>query len=85
MASLDAAQTLGCGSVLLLVQELARTESPDLPRLWLITRGAQAAGEEPSPLSVAQSPLWGLGRVIAQEHPTFWGGLVDLEPGGIAA
>jgi NAD(P)-dependent dehydrogenase (short-subunit alcohol dehydrogenase family)/acyl carrier protein len=32
-------------------------------------------------LSVAQSPLWGLGRVIAQEHPTFWGGLVDLEPG----
>jgi len=81
VASLNAAQTLGCGSVLLLVQELARTESPDLPRLWLITQGAQAAGEKPAPLSVAQSPLWGLGRVIAQEHPTFWGGLVDLEPG----
>lgn len=80
-ASLNAAQTLGCGSVLLLVQELARTESPDLPRLWLITQGAQAAGEKPAPLSVAQSPLWGLGRVIAQEHPTFWGGLVDLAPG----
>jgi myxalamid-type polyketide synthase MxaD len=81
VASLNAAQTLGCGSVLLLAQELARTESPDLPRLWLITQGAQAAGEKPAPLSVAQSPLWGLGRVIAQEHPTFWGGLVDLEPG----
>jgi acyl transferase domain-containing protein/acyl carrier protein len=81
VASLNATQTLGCGSVLLLVQELARTESPDLPRLWLITQGAQAAGEKPAPLSVAQSPLWGLGRVIAQEHPTFWGGLVDLEPG----
>ena len=81
VASLNAAQTLGCGSVLLLVQELARMESPDLPRLWLITRGAQAAGEKNSPLSVAQSPLWGLGRVVAQEHPTFWGGLVDLEPG----
>jgi len=80
VASLNAAQTLGCGSVLLLVRELARTESPDLPRLWLITRGAQAAGEKRSPLCVAQSPLWGLGRVIAQEHPTFWGGLVDLEP-----
>ncbi|MGB2677059.1 MAG: beta-ketoacyl synthase N-terminal-like domain-containing protein [Candidatus Acidiferrum sp.] len=80
-ASLNAAQTLGCGSVLLLVQELARTESPDVPRLWLITQGAQAAGEKPTPLSVAQSPLWGLGRVIAQEHPAFWGGLVDLEPG----
>ena len=81
VASLNAAQTFGCGSVLLLVQELARTESADPPRLWLITQGAQAAGEKPAPLSVAQSPLWGLGRVIAQEHPTFWGGLVDLEPG----
>jgi NAD(P)-dependent dehydrogenase (short-subunit alcohol dehydrogenase family)/acyl carrier protein len=81
VASLNAAQTLGCGSVLLLVQELARTESPDLPRLWLITQDAHSAGEKPAPLSVAQSPLWGLGRVIAQEHPTFWGGLVDLEPG----
>jgi acyl transferase domain-containing protein/acyl carrier protein len=81
VSSLNAAQTLGCGSVLLLVQELARMESPDLPRLWLITQGAQAAGEKFALLSVAQSPLWGLGRVIAQEHPTFWGGLVDLEPG----
>jgi myxalamid-type polyketide synthase MxaD len=89
VASLNAAQTLGCGSVLLLVQELARMESRDIPRLWVITQGAQAAGEKPAPLSVAQSPLWGLGRVIAQEHPTFWGGLVDLEPGtslrGVAA
>jgi NAD(P)-dependent dehydrogenase (short-subunit alcohol dehydrogenase family) len=24
--------------------------------------------------------MWGLGRVIAQEHPAFWGGLVDLDP-----
>jgi acyl transferase domain-containing protein/acyl carrier protein len=80
-ASLNLAQTLGCGNVLLLVQELARTDLPDRPRLWLITQGAQAAGERHCSLSVAQSPLWGLGRVIAQEHPTFWGGLVDLEPG----
>ncbi len=80
VASLQTAQTLGCGSVLQLVQELARTESRNLPRLWLVTRGTQAAGAEPSPLAVAQAPLWGLGRVIAQEHPTLWGGLVDLEP-----
>jgi acyl carrier protein len=60
---------------------LARAEAPDPPRLWLTTRGAQVVGESGSPVSVAQSPLWGLGRVIAQEHPTFWGGLLDLEPG----
>ena len=85
MASLKTAQTLGCGSVLLLVQELVRVQSRDLPRLWLVTRGAQAAGEEPLPLGVAQAPLWGLGRVIAQEHPTLWGGLIDLEPDDLAA
>jgi myxalamid-type polyketide synthase MxaD len=79
-ASLEAAQLLGCGSVLHLLHELARVEGPDLPRLWLITRGAQPAGEETLPVDTAQAPLWGLGRVIAQEHPMLWGGLVDLAP-----
>jgi myxalamid-type polyketide synthase MxaE and MxaD len=81
VTSLKTAQTLGCGSVLQLVHELARIEGRDLPRLWLITRRSQPAGEEISPLDTAQAPLWGLGRVIAQEHPMFWGGLMDLEPG----
>ena len=73
VSSLETAQTLGCGSVLQLVQELARVERHHFPRLWLITRGAQPAGEETLPLDTAQAPLWGLGRVIAQEHPMFWG------------
>ena len=81
VAALSGAQSLGCGSVLLLVQQLAAAESLDLPRLWLMTRGVQAVGETRAGLSIAQSPLWGLGRVIAQEHPAFWGGLVDLDPG----
>jgi myxalamid-type polyketide synthase MxaD len=80
VASLSAAESLCCGGVLLLAQQLARTESLEVPRLWLLTRGAQAVGETHSLVSIAQSPLWGLGRVIAQEHPTFWGGLVDLDP-----
>jgi acyl transferase domain-containing protein/acyl carrier protein len=81
VASLERAQTLGCGNVLQLVQELARVERHHFPRLWLITRGAQPAGEELSPLETAQAPLWGMGRVIAQEHPLLWGGLMDLDPG----
>jgi myxalamid-type polyketide synthase MxaD len=80
VTSLEKAQTLGCGSVLRLVQELAGVERSHFPRLWLITRGAQPAGEVTSALNTAQAPLWGLGRVIAQEHPMFWGGLTDLEP-----
>ena len=80
LAALDAAQILGCGSVLLLVQELARTDAHDPPRLWVATQGAHAVGEPSHSLSVAQAPVWGLGRVVAQEHPTFWRGLVDLDP-----
>jgi tyrocidine synthetase III len=78
--SLEIAQTLGCDSVLHLVQQIASARSSELPRLWLVTRGAQAALQQVGPLSVAQAPLWGLGRVIAQEHPALWGGLIDLDP-----
>ena len=28
--------------------------------------------------SIAQAPLWGLGRTLALEHPEFWGGLIDV-------
>jgi myxalamid-type polyketide synthase MxaD len=79
--SLATSQRQGCGTVLPLIQELARAELRDPPRLWLVTRGAQAAGEDSLPLDVAQAPVWGMGRVIAQEHAALWGGLIDLEPG----
>ncbi|HEY0993168.1 MAG TPA: amino acid adenylation domain-containing protein [Kofleriaceae bacterium] len=51
------------------------------PRLWLITRGAQAVARDDRPAMVAQAPLWGLGRTLPLEHPALWGGLVDLDPG----
>lgn len=77
--SLNAAQIAGCGSVLQLVQELARVDRRQLPRVWLITQATQPAGESVMPLDLAQAPVWGLGRVVAQEHPLLWGGLIDLE------
>jgi acyl transferase domain-containing protein/acyl-CoA synthetase (AMP-forming)/AMP-acid ligase II/acyl carrier protein len=80
VASLEAAQERGCGQVLLLMQELTRLGWSELPRLWLVTRGAQPVGENPGPLALAQAPLWGLGRTLAQEQPALWGGLVDLDP-----
>jgi phthiocerol/phenolphthiocerol synthesis type-I polyketide synthase C len=85
-ASLDAAQELGSRNVLLLVQALAKTGTlsggqvmQEPPHLWLVTRGAQAVGTEP--VSVAQAPVWGLGRVIALEHPEFQCVRIDLDPG----
>jgi len=73
-------QSLGCKSVLHLLKALSKTDIKNDTRLWLVTRGAQAVGDEQESLSVMQSPLWGLGRVIANEHPGIWGGMVDLDP-----
>jgi myxalamid-type polyketide synthase MxaE and MxaD len=47
-------------------------------RLWLVTRGAQAV--DGASTEAAQAGVWGLGRVLAEESPEHWGGLVDLDP-----
>lgn len=83
ISSLKEAQAQGCGSVLHLVQALAQVES-EFPRLWLVTRGAQAVGQAQATVQVQQAPLWGLGRVIALEHPDFNCVRLDLEPSGEA-
>jgi acyl carrier protein len=85
VSSLKGAQELICGSVLHLVQALAAaglSASPGSPRLWLVTRGAQPVGAETGggTLSAAQAPLWGLGNVIALEHPKLHPVRVDLDP-----
>ncbi len=68
-----------CERALLLVQALANTDWKGVaPRLWLVTRGTQAAGSNADPVLVAQAPLWGFGRVVASEHPEFRCTLVDL-------
>lgn len=77
---MEYALTLGCGSALYLGQALAKTGwSDNAPRLWLITRGAQAVEAQSAPILTAQSSLWGLGRVIASEHPEFRCTMVDLD------
>jgi acyl transferase domain-containing protein/acyl carrier protein len=66
---------------LFLIQALADARWPTAPRCWVVTRGAQAPEVEsdgPPPVAIAQTPLWGLGRVAALEHPEIWGGLIDL-------
>jgi acyl transferase domain-containing protein len=80
-AALDAEQALSCGSMLHLVQALGRLGGVEVPRLWLVTRGAQSVGRESTPPVPAQAPLWGLGRVIAHEHPELRCTRIDLEPG----
>jgi len=73
-------QVLGCASVLHLVQALAAAKDGESPRLWLVTRGAQAVDHDKTPLDAARATVWGLGRVIALEHPKLRCVRVDLDP-----
>ncbi|HYH96128.1 beta-ketoacyl reductase, partial [Hyalangium sp.] len=74
---LSTARTLGCQSVLLLIQALMKAGLRDSPRLWLVTRGAQESGA-----SLAQAPLWGLARSVTYEAPELRCTCVDLSSEG---
>ena len=65
-------------SAMLLAQALV-SENP-VPRLWLVTRGAQQADALECKLSPAQAPVWGLGKALAIEHPELRCVCVDLDP-----
>jgi myxalamid-type polyketide synthase MxaB len=71
------AATLG---VLYLTQALAASGNGG--GLWLVTRGAQAVTNRS--LAVSQSPVLGLGKVIALEHPDLHCVCVDMDPAGEA-
>jgi acyl transferase domain-containing protein/acyl carrier protein len=72
---------LGCGSTLSLIQALAKGGLSPSPRLWLVTQGTQPIpGKNLYVTGVAQSSLWGMGKVIALEHPELKCVQVDLDP-----
>ncbi|MCK9898009.1 type I polyketide synthase, partial [Frankia sp. AgB32] len=68
--------TTGLALTVTLAQALAdlRIDTP----LWLLTRGAVAAGEDDRITRPDQAMTWGLGRTLALESPHAWGGLIDL-------
>ena len=82
-----AARADGWGGVLDVVHGLLDANTARPPQLWLVTRGAQSVGDAPQAVSVAQSSVWGLGRVIAAEHPELACTRIDLdlEPQGTEA
>ena len=78
-AEIAEAQTIVCHSPLHLVQALNAAGHATLPGLWFVTRGAQPAGEKTAALSLSQSPLHGMARVIMSEHPDLQCRSVDLD------
>ncbi|TBR56984.1 hypothetical protein B4U84_26490 [Westiellopsis prolifica IICB1] len=67
-----------CGSALYLVQALLQARLTQPPCLWLVTQGAMAITQSFVP-GLTQSPLWGMGKVIAQEHPELKCVRVDVD------
>lgn len=77
--TLEVDQVRHTGSALHLIQALVAQTDTLQPRLWLVTRGAQAINTTDIP-EISQSSLWGLGKTCAIEHPELWGGLIDIDP-----
>ncbi len=77
LANLVTEQEKSCFNVMQLVQAIAQinwTLTP--PRLWLITKAAQPINN--TVVSLSQTPIWGLGKVITLEHPELRCGRIDL-------
>ncbi len=64
-----------------IVKTLSQIGARNSPRLWIVTRGAQqlAAGEG---VTLAQTTLRGIARVLTFEHPELKATIVDLDADG---
>ena len=70
----------GYGSLLHLIQSLLANTKGTPPRLWLVTRGAQAVLPVDRIEGLQQSPVWGIGKVLMLEHPELRCSRIDLNP-----
>ena len=68
----------GSGSLLYLLHGLLGAERFPQPRIWVVTRDAQAVVPSDRCNSPWNAALWGLGRTLSVENSEIWGGLVDL-------
>jgi acyl transferase domain-containing protein len=78
----EVSEAAECAGVLLVAPPPDRLE-PLLERevpapLWVVTRHAVPVAPADPPGELDAASVWGLGRVLALEHPDRWGGLIDL-------
>ncbi len=69
-----------CGRAVDAVRALVTSAWREVPRLWIVTRGAQAVDPVPAPIAIEQASLGGLGRAIALEYPQLRCVRIDLDP-----
>ncbi|MGK7949277.1 MAG: alpha/beta fold hydrolase [Xenococcaceae cyanobacterium] len=68
--------SINCAGVLHLVQTLFK-QNINVP-IWLVTQENQAINNPLEQNIIASNSLWGLGQVIALEHPEYFGGIIDI-------
>lgn len=73
-----------CKGVMRAAQALARLGSCETPRLWIVTERAQAVFPNQAPV-LECTPVLGLAKVIALEHPEFQCGCIDVDGGSGSA
>lgn len=64
-----------------IVRTVSRMGARNSPRLWIVTRGAQQLDPTES-VTLAQTQLRGIARVLTFEHPELKTTLVDVDPDG---
>lgn len=79
-AQIDADLRRLCGGVMFMLQAWLPRNEAKPPRWFLVTRGAMAVGDSKRPLALAGSSLWGMGRIMAMEHPELGCTRIDLDP-----
>ena len=78
----DAQRALTCLSIIFHLIQGMKAVLKTTPRLYLITRGANQVDSETIPMQVHHAALWGMGRVIALEHPEYQCMCIDLDASG---
>ncbi|MEN1883487.1 SDR family NAD(P)-dependent oxidoreductase [Streptomyces mirabilis] len=76
----EEAARLCCLSTLHLVRALADRPVGRAPRLFVVARGSQAAGDSTRVTHPEQALAWGFGLAVAQEYPELSATLIDLPP-----
>ncbi|MGI5208567.1 SDR family NAD(P)-dependent oxidoreductase [Spirillospora sp. CA-108201] len=76
------AALLCCTTTLHLVKALADRSQEPAPRLFLVTRGSQAAGPGARVANPQQALGWGFGGTVAHEYPELRATLVDMPADG---
>ncbi|MCB0939937.1 MAG: type I polyketide synthase [Mycobacterium sp.] len=66
------------------VRTVSQAGTRNSPRLWIVTRGAAQLGPDQT-VTLAQTELRGIARVLTFEHPELRPTVVDVDPAGSAS